>query len=231
VTAPNPPRPSRAELTERIARRIAREFRDGQVVNLGAGLPMACVDYIPADLDIVFHSEQGLLGYGARVSRRDEINPYLLNAGRQAVLPRPGMAIVDHAGSFSIVRSGRIDITVLGGLQVSVTGDLANCWLPGKVAGGMGGAQDLADRAAMVVVAMGHLAQGEPRIVEKLSLPATAIGCVDLVVTDLAVLRITPGGAVLEEYAPGWDPEQIVSLGRAPIAISPRVREIGPGPA
>ena len=193
---------------------------------------MACVDYIPADLDIVFHSEQGLLGYGARVSRRDEIDPYLLNAGRQALLPRPGMAIVDHAGSFSIVRSGRIDITVLGGLQVSVTGDLANCWLPGKVTGGMGGAQDLADRAATVVVAMGHLAYGgEPRIVEKLSLPATAIGCVDLVVTDLAVLRITPSGAILEEYAPGWDPEQIVSLGRAPIAISPQARPIELGPA
>jgi 3-oxoacid CoA-transferase subunit B len=226
------PRLDRAELAELIARRIAREFRDGQVVNLGAGLPMACIDFIPADLDIVFHSEQGLLGYGSRVSRRDQIDPYLLNAGRQAVLPRPGMAIVDHAESFGIVRSGRIDITVLGALQVSVTGDLANCWLPDKVAGSIGGAQDLAACARKVVVAMGHLARsGEPRIVEKLSLPATAIGCVDLVVTDLAVLSVTPAGATLEEYAPGWDPEQIVRLGSAPIAISPAAHEIERGPA
>jgi 3-oxoacid CoA-transferase subunit B len=220
-------RMSRAERAERIALRIVREFRDGQVVNLGAGLPMACADVIPADLDIVLHTEQGLLGYGRRVSRPEDVDPYLLNAARQALLARPGMVLVDHAESFAIVRSGRIDITVLGALQVSVTGDLANCWLPDKVAGSLGGAQDLADRAATVIAAMGHSSSsGEPRIVEKLSLPATAVRCVDLVVTELAVLRVTPDGTTLEEYAPGWDPEQIVALGSAPIAISPDVRDI-----
>jgi 3-oxoacid CoA-transferase B subunit len=206
---------------EDIAARIAREFHDGQVVNLGAGLPMACTDYVADDLDLVLHSEQGLLGFGRRVTDPALVDPYFLNAGRQAVSVRPGMVVVDHASSFAIVRSGRIDVSVLGALQVSVGGDLANCWLPGKVTAGIGGAQDLAMQSKRLIVAMAFLASsGEVRLVEELTFPATALGVVDLVVTDVGVFEISEDGAVMREHAPAIDPADVAELGPPSVKVS-----------
>ena len=211
---------------ELIALRVSRELRDGMAVNLGIGLPTLVAGFIPKDVSIVFHAENGILGYGGVLDDDSQFDPDLINAGGQPVTLNPGASFFDSATSFAMVRGGHLDVTVLGGLQVSARGDLANWVVAGRRGGGIGGAMDLAAGARRVIVAMEHTTrEGEPRIVEACTYPLTARECVDLVVTNLAVIEVTPAGLVLRETAPGVSVEQVVSATRAKLDVSD-VREM-----
>ncbi len=210
-----------------VAMRAAREFQDGMVVNLGMGTPMLCNSLVPEGRDILFHSENGVLGFGATIEDPDEADIDLLNAQGQPVRPRPGMCFVDHAESFAMIRGGHVDITVLGALQVSAQGDLANWRMPAKKVGSLGGGMDLAFCARKVIVCMTHTAKdGAAKIVRECSLPLTAPKAVSLVVTDIAVIEVTPDGLVLREVAPGWTPEDVQDLTDAKLAVSPGLKEV-----
>ncbi len=205
----------------------AREFRDGDVVNLGLGLPLLCADQLPTDREVILHSELGLLGFGAVVHDPDEADPYIFMVGNQPVTALPGMAFMSHDESFAMIRGGHLDIAVLGALQVDAAGNLANTQMPGKVAGNLGGAPDLAVCAKRTVVITHHMTSaGEPKIVERCDLPLTAPRCVDRVITDIAVMDIAHGRFVLREYAPGWDVDQIQRVTGAHLAVDPELREI-----
>jgi 3-oxoacid CoA-transferase B subunit len=195
----------RKGLTHReMANRVAVEFREGMVVNLGTGLPTMCSEVVPSDLEIFFHSEQGVLGFGEVVHSRQDANPYLINASRQCVEPKAGMVFFDHVDSFALARGGRVDITVIGALQVSERGDLANCRLKDRPSGLIGGGQDFAFCARRVIVMMqARTRSGSPKLVTDCDLPLTAPGVVDLVVTDIGVFKPSPSGFVLVELAPG----------------------------
>src|SRR6266567_7497160 len=196
-----------------MAMRVAREFHDGAVVNLGMGLPLLCSDFIPAGREVLFHSEQGIVGFGPLASTPAEVDLSLMNAGGLPVTPLPGMALMSHDESFAMIRGGHIDITVLGALQVSANGDLANSHRPGKLIGNIGGAQDLATCSKRVIVLMHHTTEsGEPKMVQECSLPLTVPRCVDLVVTDVGVFGLSGGRAILLEYAPGWSVEQLQAI-------------------
>ncbi len=189
---------------ELIALRVARELSDGMTVNLGIGLPTLVANFIPADVHITLHAENGILGYGGIVTDDAAFDQDLINAGGQPVTLNDGAAFFDSATSFAMIRGGHVDVTVLGGLQVSATGDLANWSVPGRGGGAIGGAMDLAAGARRVIVAMEHTTrEGEPRILERCTYPLTAERCVDLVVTNLGVLELTPQGIALREVAPG----------------------------
>ncbi|HXG41738.1 MAG TPA: 3-oxoacid CoA-transferase subunit B [Dehalococcoidia bacterium] len=204
-----------------MALRAVKEFRDGMVVNLGVGIPTLCSLYVPPDLDVIFHSENGIIGFGPVVTDPAEADVDLVNASIQPVKPRPGMAIVDHAESFAIIRGGRIDITVLGAVQVSERGDLANHQLPGKALGSLGGGMDLAFNAKRVIVVMTHTTKdGQPKIVRELTQPLTAPRCVSLIITDIAVVEVTPQGLLLRELVPGWTPEEVQALTAAPLKVA-----------
>jgi len=197
-----------------IAMRVAREFPDGAVVNLGFGLPGLCSLYIPEGREVIFHTENGALGFGPAMTedQRDEWDFYLINASGQFVSHQPGMSYFDHATSFGMIRGGHVDITVLGGLQVSAAGDLANWRAPGQ-SGGMGGAMDLAVGAGKIIIAMEHTTRdGGLKIVDECTYPLTAPGCVNLIVTDLAVIEVTPQGLLLREHAPDWTLAEIQAL-------------------
>lgn len=221
-----PPADERRCLSRRgIAFRLSREFREGNVVNLGTGIPALCADFVDDAGEVLLHSEQGLLGYGRRAETKAEVDVYLVNAGRQPVTPRPGMCLMDHAESFALVRGGRVDVTVLGALQVSAAGDLANCWLPAAAAGSLGGAQDLAFRARKVIVAL-PLLPHPGRLVNQLTLPMTAPRCVSLVVTDIGVIELSGGSATLREIADGWTVADAQALTEVELVIPPG----GPAP-
>lgn len=210
-----------------MALRAAKEFQDGMVVNLGVGIPTLCSNFVPPDKEIIFHSENGIIGFGPIVTDPDEADENLINASVQPVRPKPGMAIVDHAESFVIIRGGHIDLTVLGALQVSERGDLANYTLPGKEVGSLGGGQDLAFCAKRVIALMTHTTrEGEPKIVRRLTSPVTAPACVDLIITDIAVIEVTPEGLVLKEIAPGWTPEEVQALTEPTLKLAPDLKEI-----
>ena len=210
-----------------IAMRAAKEFQDGMVVNLGMGIPMLCNNYLPEGREILFHSENGLLGFGTVVESPDEASIDLLNAQGQPVRAKPGMCFVDHADSFVMIRGGHVDITVLGALQVSEKGDLANWRIPGKAFGSLGGGMDLAFRANKVIICMTHNAKdGKAKIVSECSLPLTAPGAVDFMVTDIAVIEVTSDGLVLKEVAPGWTPEEVQAQTEAKLIIESDVKEI-----
>lgn len=210
-----------------IALCAAREFKDGMLVNLGVGIPTGCATLIPPDKEVLFHSENGLIGFGQIIEDPELADPNLINAGTQPVMAKPGMAIVDHAESFAVVRGGHIDISVLGAFQVSEKGDLANNTMPGKEVGSLGGGQDLAFCAKKLIVTMTHTdRENRPKIVKRCSSRITAPECVDLIVTDIAVIEVTERGLVLREVVPGWTADEIQALTEPRLTVSPELREI-----
>jgi 3-oxoacid CoA-transferase B subunit len=227
---------------QQIAARVASELPDGATVNLGIGIPALCTNYVPAGVDLRYMAENGLLGFGEHYPD-GEGDPDVMDAGGKFPMPRPGMAFFNSVEAFAMIRGGHIDVTVLGALQVSEQGDLANWMIPSRGIGSIGGAMDLAASAKRVIVAMEHtakpprsggpapdaLSNGEvPKIVRTCDYPLTARRCVSMVVTDIAVIDIQPHGRglVLRECAPGWSPQAVQSMTAAPLSLSPGIREM-----
>lgn len=209
-----------------IAQRAAQELRDGFVVNLGIGIPTLVANYVPPGVEIMLHSQNGVLGCGPLAAEGEEDSD-LINAGAQYITLRPGACCFDSALSFAMIRGGHLDVTILGGFQVSARGDLANWKIPGQEYGNIGGAMDLVNGARRVIVTMEHCTKaGEPKIVEACTYPLTGLACVDLVITDLAVIDVTPEGLVLREVAPGIAVEEVQRLTGAPLRRAGAVRDM-----
>jgi len=209
-----------------MALRVAKEFKDGNVVNLGIGIPGLAANFVPAGREVLFHSENGVLGYG-EVTLPGEGDLDLVNAGGQTVSRQPGMCFFSHDESFAIVRGGHLDISVMGAYQVSEKGDLANYMVPERQVGTIGGAMDLAFGAKRLIIVMNHTTkEGHYRIVKKCAYLLTAPKCVDLIVTDIAVIEVTKRGLVLKEVAPGWTPEDVQKLTEPRLIIAPDCHDI-----
>ncbi len=209
-----------------MALRVAKEFQDGNVVNLGIGIPGLAANFVPAGREVIFHSENGVLGYG-EITLPGEGDLDLVNAGGQTVKRAPGMCFFSHDESFSIVRGGHLDISVMGAYQVSEKGDLANYMVPERQVGTIGGAMDLAFGAKKLIIVMSHTTkEGDYRIVKKCHYHLTAPKCVDLIITDIAVIEVTKKGLVLKEVAPGWTPEDVQKLTEPKLIVAPDCHEI-----
>ncbi|WP_194776900.1 3-oxoacid CoA-transferase subunit B [Pararhodonellum marinum] len=210
-----------------IAKRIAKEVKNGQYINLGIGIPTLVANYIPNDLEVVLQSENGLLGIGP-FPKEDDIDPDLINAGKQTITMTKGSALFSSAESFAMIRGGHVHLTILGAMEVSENGDIANWKIPGKMVKGMGGAMDLVASAENIIVAMQHCSKdGKSKLLKTCSLPITGIKCVKKVVTDLAVLKILPeGGFKLLERAPGISVEEIRSKTEGRLVVEGEVPEM-----
>ena len=204
--------------------RLAMEFQDGWIVNLGIGMPTLCSNYVDPSRSIINQSENGAIGYGPLAPEGQE-DSHLVNASGQHVTAEPGMSIVHHADSFGLIRGGMVDVTVMGAYEVAENGDFANWRIPSRKGGGIGGAMDLAACAKRVFIALEHLTrEGEPRLLTRCKLPITAPGVVTMVVTDLGLFEVTPEGFKMLEYAPGWSPEDIQELTEAKLIIPDNLR-------
>jgi 3-oxoacid CoA-transferase subunit B len=212
---------------EQIAQRIAKEVKTGQYINLGIGIPTLVANYISSDLDVVLQSENGLLGIGP-FPTEEAVDPDLINAGKQTITLAKGSALFNSAESFAMIRGGHVHLTILGAMEVSENGDIANWKIPGKMVKGMGGAMDLVASAENIIVAMQHCSRsGESKLLPNCELPITGIRCVKKIVTDLAVLEIAPeGGFILKECAPGVSVEEIRSKTAGKLIVEGEVPEM-----
>ncbi|NLE19970.1 MAG: CoA transferase subunit B [Clostridiales bacterium] len=210
---------------EFIAKRVARELKDGDIVNLGIGLPTLVANFVPENKKVFFQSENGFIGLGPTPEAGKE-DPDIVNAGGACVTILPGGAFFDSATSFGIIRGGHVNVTVLGALQVDEKANIANYMIPGKMIPGMGGAMDLLSGAKMVIVAMEHTAKGNPKLMRQCSLPLTAVGAVDLIITEMGVIELKPEGFVLLEYNPEYTVEEIQAATDAPLHLSPNLKKM-----